>query len=139
MKAIVDTNIVFSALLSSENIYRNELLFNEDVQFYTCRFLIVEVFKNKEKMVKLSKFPEEELLEVFYDILKNFELYNEDLINKDKWKEAYELCKDIDLKDTPFVALCLEMDARMWTGDEVLKKGLIKKEFKKFFSLKKSN
>ena len=36
---------------------------------------------------------------------------------------AYEMCRDIDIKDTVFVAASLFLDAYLWTGD----KGLIEK------------
>ena len=134
MKVIVDINIVFSALLSGDNIFRSELIFNEEAEFYSCRFLMVEIFKNKEKIVKFSKLKEEELLEVFHEILKSMEFYNEELIDEKNWKEAYELCKDIDLKDIPFVALTLEIDGLLWSGDEILKEKLSGKGFNKFFS-----
>ncbi len=134
MKVIVDTNIVFSALLSGDNTFRNELIFNEEAEFYTCRFLIVEIFKHKEKLRQVSKLPEEELLEVFHEILKNIELYNEDLISEENWKEAYELCKDVDLKDISFVALTLEIEGRLWSGDETLKDHLRIKGFDRFFT-----
>lgn len=134
MKVIVDTNIVFSALLSGDNTFRNELIFNEEAEFHTCRFLIVEIFKNKEKIVKSSKLKEEELLEAFHEILKTIEFYSEGLIDEKNWKEAYELCKDIDLKDIAFVALALEIDGLLWSGDEILKDNLRNKGFKRFFA-----
>lgn len=137
MKVIVDTNIVFSALLSAENIFRNELIFNDHDEFYTCRLLIVEIFKHKEKLIKASKLPEENMLEVLHEILKHIEFYNEHLIGAAHWKEAYELCKDIDLKDIPFIALCLEIDGYFWSGDELLKAHLKTKRFNKFFTTTK--
>jgi predicted nucleic acid-binding protein len=134
VKIIVDSNIAFSSLLSADNTFRNELIFNEEAEFYTCRFLIVEIFKHKEKIVKVSKLQEEELLEVFHEILKNIEFYNEVHISEENWKEAYELCKDVDLKDMPFVALTLEIDGRLWSGDEMLKDNLRNKGFNRFFT-----
>ncbi len=120
-------------MLREENTSRNELIFNEEAEFYTCRFLIVEIFKHKEKILKFSKLPEEELLEVLHEILRNIEFYNEDLINEANWKSAYKLCHDVDLKDMPFVALALEIDAHLWSGDERLKKHLKNKGFNKFY------
>ena len=46
---------------------------------------------------------------------------------------AYHLCKDVDEKDTPFVALAIEMEAELWTRDQNLKEGLLKKGFNRFF------
>lgn len=47
-----------------------------------------------------------------------------ELISEDTWSEAYELIKDIDEKDVPFIALSLEMNAKLWTGDKKLIAGL---------------
>src|SRR2546430_2169828 len=37
------------------------------------------------------------------------------------WVEAHRLCKDIDEKDTVYVALTLQLDGQFWTQDEKLK------------------
>ena len=49
------------------------------------------------------------------------------------WMEARRLCQDIDLKDTPFVALTLYLQRRLWTADAELKSGLRAKNFQDFF------
>ena len=133
-KVIVDSNIIFSSLLSNNNYFRNILIFSNEYKFYSCRFSIIEIFKHKEKILKLSKLDEDKILESFYEILKNVELYNEKLIFKENWKKAYELCRDIDLKDISFIALSIELDALLWTGDNKLKDGLIKKGFNKIIT-----
>lgn len=135
MKVIVDSNIIFSALLKKENKFRNKLLLDEKDDFYTCHFLIIELFKYKNKIVELSKIEEEQILEVFYELLKNIKLYNELLIDKNKYEKAYNLCKDIDNKDIPFVALTLELDGCLWTGDKKLKKQLSSKGFLRFYNI----
>jgi predicted nucleic acid-binding protein len=50
-------------------------------------------------------------------------------ISKENWYEAYKLCADIDEKDTPFVALSIELAVPLWTNDKKLVKGLKKKSF----------
>jgi predicted nucleic acid-binding protein len=47
--------------------------------------------------------------------------------------EARRLCRDVDLKDTPFVAPALHLDSRLWTGDDLLKTSLKAKGFDRFF------
>ena len=47
--------------------------------------------------------------------------------------QARRLCEGVDLKDTPFVALALHLDARLWTDDEELKVGLRARGFDQFF------
>ena len=43
------------------------------------------------------------------------------------------LCRDVDSKDAPFIALTLHLDGRLWTGDDRLKAGLRAKGFARFF------
>ena len=43
------------------------------------------------------------------------------------------LCSRTDEKDTPFIALAIHLNARLWTEDDELKKGLRAKKFNLFF------
>ena len=49
--------------------------------------------------------------------------------------EAYELCKGVDEDDTPIIALAIELDGEVWTGDKVLVEGLKEKGFNRFFKM----
>ena len=94
-----------------------------------------EIFSLIPKIVRCSHLTKEEIIISFYELLRNVELYNESFISESALKKAYELCKDIDDKDTLFVALTFEFDGLLWTGDKVLKNGLSKKGFSKFFKV----
>lgn len=48
-------------------------------------------------------------------------------IREPTFEKAYELTKDIDEFDTPSVALALELNSPLWTGDKKLRNGLSKK------------
>ena len=133
MKVIVDTNIMFSILLKDKSKERDVLFLSEDLEFFSCRFAIVELFKHKEKISKFSKLTEDEILTSLYRLLKIINFYNEDLISREVFKKAYELCSGIDEKDTLFVALTLEINGYLWTGDKKLKEELISKGFYKFW------
>ena len=41
---------------------------------------------------------------------------------EDKIKEAYEIMKDIDEKDTHYIALALKLNCPIWSNDNDLKK-----------------
>ena len=132
MKVVVDTNIIFSALLKSDSWFA-ETLFLSTPTYYLPRFSIVELFKHKDKLLSQSSLNEEELLETLHLLLKQVQFINEEIISTGRLIEAYHLCKDVDPKDMMFVALSLELDAVLWTQDKELMEGLRAKGFNSFF------
>ena len=105
----------------------------KDYRFYAPNFLIVEIFKHKEKVIRLTKASEDEVNEYLNKSLRNIHFVNEELISTANFIEAYKLCKDIDEKDTPFIALTLELEGVLWTSDKKLTEGLTRKGFTDFF------
>lgn len=75
------------------------------------------------------------MFECLNKILENIQFVRGKVISKENRLTAFNLCKDIDEKDTPFIALAIEIDAYVWTGDKKLKEGLKKKGFTKFADL----
>jgi len=57
---IVDTNILFSALLQPPSPFY-EFLITGDFKFYICELTLVELFRHKEKLIKTSKLTEDEI------------------------------------------------------------------------------
>jgi predicted nucleic acid-binding protein len=60
---------------------------------------------------------------------------SEEDISETAWKNAYQLTHDIDIKDTPFIALTIALEAELWSSDKKLKNALSKKGFDSFFEL----
>ena len=134
MRIVVDTNIIFSALLRKENHYANLLIKNEEEHtFYGVYFTFVELFKHKERIAKYSKLPEDTLLEVLYELLKRIHIVNDDLISNQSWRQAIQLAHDVDIKDVPNIALTIELEGKLWTSDTALKNGVRAKGFNDFF------
>lgn len=129
---IIDTNIIFSSLLRANSKFYNFLV-SQNSNYWVCEYCIVELFKNKEKILKFSQMTEIEIIEAYYTILRKVNLFKEDLMTSEIVNQAYNLCKDIDENDTPHVALTLELNGVLWTGDKKLKEGLLKKGFTQFF------
>lgn len=69
------------------------------------------------------------MLELLYLVIKRVVFINENQISKASWEKAGKLTQDIDIKDESFVALALEMNAVLWTGDKKLYAGLREKGF----------
>ncbi len=130
----VDTNIIFSALLKNHSNYY-DVLTNNSIHFLIPKFAFIELFKHKEKIVRYSEHADDEVLEILYGIMKNIQIYDENLISLNSREKAWNLVKEIDEKDTVFVALCLETNSRLWTGDKKLINGLRNKGFDRFFEI----
>jgi predicted nucleic acid-binding protein len=132
--AVIDTNLILSALIPKSSKIR-DTLFDENLTFYAPNFLITEFYKHKEKLLKYSKLNEEEFFEYFSGIINRINFVPIDSIKTESRKIAYNYCKGIDVKDTPFVALAIELKLPIWTGDKKLKEGLKELGFKDFWEL----
>ena len=60
MKVVVDTNILFSALIVPYGQQADILLRNTELDLYSCYFLYIELLKHKKKLLKLSGLVENE-------------------------------------------------------------------------------
>lgn len=134
MILVIDTNILFSMLLG-KSLELRETFFDERKEFYAPNFVLVEIFEKKEKLLKHSKLSETELYELMYRIFNRIKFVNEYAISRDSKTKAYELCKGVDEDDTPIIALAIELDGEVWTGDKVLVEGLKEKGFNRFFKM----
>ena len=135
MKFVIDTNILMSTLMKSDGVVGGVLLRDlREFEKLSCYYLYVEIFSKKEKILKISKLEENDLLELLYLVIKQVNFINEAQISDENWQKARDLTHDIDVKDISFVALTLETEAYLWTGDKVLYEGLKTKGFEKVVS-----
>lgn len=134
-KVIVDTNILFSTLLGKSKKLRDAILTEKECTFYSCKFVFVELFKYKDKIQKKSSLEEDEILELLHNLLSKVKIFNEESVTDESLQKAYNFCKDVDAKDTPFVAITIELSGLLWTRDKKLKEGLKSKGFDSFFEL----
>jgi predicted nucleic acid-binding protein len=132
-KVVLDTNIFISFLLRRVAAHRRRFQTDPLNSFYCPRFFLVELFKHKERIAQISELDADELLECLHELLARVHFVEEGVIPIGTWMEARRLCRNVDLKDTPFVALTLHLDGRLWTADAELKAGLRAKDFQRFF------
>ncbi len=95
--------------------------------------MLTELLKHKERIVEASRLSDDEVVRLFYHLMREVEFFEEDLISSENRRRAYVLCMDIDETDAPHVALTLELDGLLWTGDLKLRRGLEAKGFTRFF------
>ena len=129
---VIDTNLVFSALIPKASQIR-EILFESNMDFYSPNILISEIYKHKDKLLKCSKLTESEFYLYFNGIIELITFIPTDIISVESRQMAYNLCFDVDIKDTPFVALSIYLAIPLWTGDKKLRDGLKNKGFHDFY------
>ena len=130
MKIIVDTNIIFSAILNTQGHIANLLMTKGIFEFYTPNYILIELSNHQNKLMKLLSIDsKEEIIELRSIITQNIEFIDEKLISKEHWKRADILTKNVDSDDIAFVALAFHLDGIVWTGDKKLKKGLTQKGY----------
>ena len=132
MKIVVDTNIIFSALLNSNGTL-GDLLFNSDkhFNFYSCSYMRYEIQKHWQRLQKISKLTNEQLEISRQQIFLRLNFIDEAIIPEETWLAAEQITKGIDIDDTDFVALTKFLKATLWTGDKVLYNGLKRLNFKR--------
>ena len=133
-RVVVDTNILFSSLLHRETRLREIILTDAAHRFFSPRFVMVELFKHKERIAAASELPEDELLECLNELLARIAFVEEGAIPIGTWVEGRRLCAGVDPKDAPFVTLTLHLDGCLWSDDAELKTGLRAKGFDRFYA-----
>ncbi|MCC6286248.1 MAG: hypothetical protein IT249_00030 [Chitinophagaceae bacterium] len=81
MKIIVDTNIIFSAILNS-NSRIGKILLNskEHFQFFTCNYLRIEIQRHRNRLLKITKLTEGQLSELEELVMQHVTFIDERLI-----------------------------------------------------------
>ncbi len=132
MKIVVDTNIIFSALLNSNSTI-GDLLFNSEkyFEFYSCTYMRYEIEKHWERLKKISKLTDKQLEISHQQILLKLKFIDEAIIPAETWLAAEQITKGIDIDDLDFVALTRFLKATLWTGDKILSNGLKRINFKR--------
>ncbi len=127
MKIVVDANIIFSALIKGNPVYIKIL---SNVDAYAPDFIFIELEKYEKRILDKTS-SRQRIKEITYKIFKKISVIPKIGLTKANIKKAYSLCKNIDEKDTPYVALSLELDAYLWTNDKKLINSLREKGFSK--------
>lgn len=132
MKLVVDTNLVFSAILNTNSQIAHLLSKPSPYNFIAPAFLIKELDNHQSKLIELlGNISKEELNELIRFVTKNIRFISEYQIKPKHWIKAEQLTQHVDADDIAFVALALQFDAILWTGDKKLQKGLVSNQFEK--------
>lgn len=77
---VVDTNILFSALLRARSEF-SDTLFREEPRFVVNELVLTELFRHKEKISRLSHLSEDEMIRLFHELIRTLDLYKEELLS----------------------------------------------------------
>lgn len=135
MNLVVDTNIVFSAMISDTGKI-GELLLNKpsDIHYISPNFLLEELDRHTEKILAMSGYSYTEYQQIKSLVTKNIDFIDPIKVSKENWEKSYQLLKDVDENDVSFLALNLEMNSYLWTGDKKLIKGLQSKSYNRIIT-----
>ena len=130
IKVVVDTNIVFSAILNSSGRIGKVLLNSRNVfHFVSCKYMLTEIDRHLIKLQTLAGLEPDELNEMINLIISRINFINEGFISRENILKAEVLTRDVDFNDLLFVGLTMELNCRLWTGDKKLIRGIAKKGF----------
>lgn len=133
MRVVVDANIAFRALARGRGDLRSRLDSPEGGEFFAPFFVLVELYKHKERIQRQSGLSEDAVLTALHELCEGMTFIREADIAVGIWVEACRLTKTVDPKDAPYVALTLHLGAKLWTQDDELKQGLRAKGFDEFW------
>lgn len=125
MIVIIDSNIVFSAILNSQSKIGQIIINSSNIfRFYTVSLLKDEIERHKDKLLSISGFTDEQYQNSYQKIIRRINFIDDILIPDDVIEDAIDLVADIDENDILFVALTNHLHAKLWTGDKKLISGL---------------
>ena len=118
IRFVVDTNVLISALLKDDSITSRLLRSNASSYYYPWDDL-TEINYYKEYIIsKRAKH----LQTGSFEHALQFILGSINIVPSEMYfsriKEAFQLMKDRDPKDTPFLALALQLGSPLWSNDK---------------------
>src|SRR3989344_9662725 len=113
MKIVIDSNRAIAALIKDSTT--REVLFDEYFEFFAPDYIMTEIHKHENHIVKVAEITKEEfetLISLIFEPIK--------LIPQTEYNEFLEKYKSViqDEKDVPYIAVCFACNAEgVWTHD----------------------
>lgn len=119
MKLIVDSNILFAAIIKEPTV--RKIIMHKPYEFLTVKFSEEEISKYKEEILGKSKLSNDEFDAIFDKLKQKLKMLDDQIIIL-KFEEAYEIMKNIDPKDSIFLAAALATNSDIWSDDQHFQK-----------------
>ena len=124
---VIDANVLFSAIISQKPIYI-DLVNNFDI--YAPDFILREINKYKDFLLTKINIEDKKCRGFIRDLFDEIIIIPSFAIPISCKEKAMEICKDIDEKDTPYLALSINYDIPLISSD----KGLVGKTKEKGYA-----
>ena len=118
MKLVLDSNILFSALIK-KSTSRNIIL-SDVFELHSPEYIFIEITKYRELLLGKSKMNPADFDALLLLLQKHIQLVPKEEYN-DKMALAVDILKNIDIKDSPFLALALDLNCKIWSNDKHFK------------------
>lgn len=115
MKLVIDTNILFSALV--RNSITRKIILSDVFEIHVPEYLFEEIDKHKEEILKKAGMGDREFNALLTLLQKHVKIVRTD-VYQNKISLAEETMKEVDETDSPFLALALELDCHLWSNDK---------------------
>ena len=116
MDLVIDANILFSVLIKDS--FACNLLFSGSLHLFTPEYILTELEKHKEELLKKTEKTEEEFLRLLEVLKRRIVIVPlEELIPY--VEEAEKITPDPD--DMAYFALALKLNCAIWSNDKKLK------------------
>jgi len=118
MKLVLDSNVIFSAMIKKSTT-RNIIL-SDVFELHAPEYIFSEITKHKELLLKKSKMNEGDFDALLLLLQKHIQLVPKEKYNE-KMALAEDILKDIDVTDSPFLALAMALNCKIWSNDKHFK------------------
>lgn len=96
-----------------------ELLLSSKFILYVPKIVFNEIFSHLDELCSRSKLTKNDLLTILNILLEHIIVVEENLY-EDLLIKAYNICKQFDAKDAPFIALAMKLKIPIWSNDKDL-------------------
>ena len=114
MKLVLDSNIIFSALIKKPKT--RDIILSDFFELYAPEYIFNEIIKHKELLLRKSKLDQGDFDALLLLLQKHIHLVTKEKYDK-KMAIAEDILRNIDITDSPFLALALAFNCSIWSND----------------------
>lgn len=114
MRLVIDTNIIFSALIAGGKT--RELIITAPVDLFVPEFFYTELDDHRDEIQAKTDLPQQDLTVLINFLFEFIRVIARDEF-EDRLPDAWTHIAEVDPDDVPFLALALHLDAGVWSDD----------------------